>query len=97
MVIQPGLAALFLLVAVGVLNQEVEYLLKVCARFSLRQRSKPHYDKKLVKELQTYAKNGDFEFRVHGFAVTLSTVWKLVAVCISTYILLLRFKRWGII
>jgi len=65
--------------------------------YSLRQRSKPQHDKKLVKELQTYSKNGDFDFRLYGFAVTLSTVWKLVAVSVSTYILLLRFKRWGII
>jgi len=33
MVVQPGIAALFLLISIGVLNQEIEYLLKVCARF----------------------------------------------------------------
>jgi len=97
MIVQPGAVCIYLLIMLGSLNQQVEYLVKICARFTLRQRSKPRHDKKLVRDLQTYSKNGDFYFRIYGFAVTLSTVWKTLAVCVSTYILLLRFKRWGII
>ncbi len=97
MVIQPGMICIFILMCVGTLNQEIDTLIHVSARYALRQRSKPRHDRKLIKEFQTYVKHGDFYFRLYGFTAFLSTVWKFIAVSFSAYILLLRFKRWGIL
>jgi len=97
MLVQPGMVCVFGLVILGQLNQEIDDLIHATARFALRQRSKPKHDRKLIKEFQTYVKYGVFYFRIYGFVCYLSTASKFVAVAFSTYILLLRFKRWGIL
>lgn len=96
-VIIPAVICLFLLLSVAVVNNRVDDLLKTCATFSLFQRTKETQDKKLIKELHMYTKSGNFTFNIFDHPVKLSTVSKIIALSVSMYIILLRFKRWGII
>ncbi len=97
MVVQPVLVCLGLLLAAGALNADVDYLTRACGRFTLRHRALDRRDGKLAKALQAHAKGGELEFCLQGVAVRPGAAWKVLALGVSTYILLLRFKRWGII
>lgn len=96
-IIVPVAVCLTLLFSVASINSNVDDLLKTCSIFSLFQRTKASQDKKLLKELHMYTKSGNYTFAIFDHPVHFSTVTKLIALSISMYIFLLRFKRWGII
>ena len=96
-IIEPTLLAAFFLLAVALINGQIDAMLETSARYVLYQRSRASSEKKLIKELQIYSKTGGFTFNVFDFPVRVSTLSKIVALGTSLYIVLLRFKRWGII
>ncbi len=97
MIIHPCSVCLILLTMVALINDKVDVLIKTIARFTLFKRTKATHDKKLIKEMQIYAKTGSFTFNIFDHPICFSTISKIVALGVSLYIILLRFKRWGII